>query len=114
MVTAADIINLPSGEFSSADYDQVQGFVDEAAREVGAVFGDRRDEAIRNLAAHNFARAKLGGAAPSTGLVAVTVGAMSKQYGQPSFSDTDVLNTTAYGHRYVQIRQQVVGGAWAL
>lgn len=113
MVTAADIINLPSGEFAAVAPEDIDPFIADAMREVGGVYGERRDEAVKYLTAHLFARARKGTAAPSSGVTAVTVGPLTTQYAQPGFSgDQDELDLTVYGRRYKQIRLQCVGGAW--
>lgn len=113
-VTASDIQDLPSGEFASIANNVVEVYIAEAEREISqAAFGNRADDAVKYLAAHLLAVAKGGSSAPATGVTMVTVGPLTKQYGQPgAMSKTDSLESTSYGRRYIEIRHQCVGGMW--
>jgi hypothetical protein len=109
-VTASDIRDLPSGEFSSLTDAVINRFLAEAGREVNAsVWGDRYDDGILYLTAHLLAFAKKGATGAAGPVTSETAGPLSISYGGAATASDAALASTSYGRRYLEIAHTLFG-----
>lgn len=98
-------------ELSSQTDDRLNLFIGFAENSVNRTyFKDNADLAVALMAAHLLTVSNSGGAGHAGNVTGVSTGQMNKQFGAVSSSDSEssLLDATAYGRWFKQLRSQYV------